>query len=220
MKKIFTSTAILIFTLILTGQTFAQLSGEWTLTKMVRDTFEVRLSQDAKAPTLKFGDERLSGNGGCNSYGAGYKTEGDKGFKAGPVMSTKMACMRPDANKQESAYFDTLDRADSYRITGNTLMLSGNGGAYSLTFRRLGGIKSRPFLWIVDKKMVDCQGIVHQNCMQVKKTDIAEWEILRAPIAGFKYRPGRYYLLRVQQTADGYKLVKIVSRTRLMPHVD
>jgi heat shock protein HslJ len=220
MKKIFTSTAILIFTFVLTTPIFAQLSGEWTLTKMVRDTFEIQLSKDAKAPTLKFGDDRLSGNGGCNSYGGAYTMEGDKGFKAGPVMSTKMACMSGDGNKQESAYFDTLGRADSYRITGNTLMLSGDGGAYSLTFKRLGGLKSRPFLWIVDKKMVDCQGIVHQNCMQVKKTDIAEWEILRAPITGFKYHSGRYYLLRVQQTAAGYQLVKLISRTKLMPHVD
>jgi len=220
MKKILITTAIFIFTFVFACPAFAQLSGEWALTRMVRDTWDVPIVSGGKTPTIKFGDGGFSGNASCNSYGGSYTLEGAKGFKAGPVRSTKMACMQPEVNKQESAFFDILEKADAYRVSGNALVISSGGGAYSLTFKRLGGIKSQPFLWIVDKKTVDCQGIVHQNCLQVKKRDFDQWEILRAPITGFKYQPGRYYLLRVQQTASGYTLVKMISRTRLMAHVD
>ncbi|HEV7642467.1 MAG TPA: META and DUF4377 domain-containing protein [Pyrinomonadaceae bacterium] len=198
----------------------ARLTGEWTLTHMVRDTWDVPLAGDGKTPTIKFTDEGLSGNGGCNSYGGSYTTEGSKGFKAGPIRSTKMACTQGGVSGRESAFFDILGRADTYRITGNTLVLSSDGGAYSLTFQKKPAPEDKPFLWIVDKRQVDCHGVVHQNCLQVKKTDAAEWQILREPIKGFKYLPGKYYLIRVQPTAKGYKLVKVISRTRLMAHVD
>jgi heat shock protein HslJ len=202
------------------GGQSGRLSGEWTLIRMVRDTWDVPLTGGGKTPTIKFADEGFSGNGGCNSYGGSYTTEGSKGFKAGPIRSTKMACAQGGANGRETAFFDIIGRADTYRITGNTLVLSSDGGAYSLTFKRQAMAEEKPFLWIVDKRQVDCRGVVHQNCLQVKKTDAAEWQILREPIKGFKYIPGKYYLIRVQPTAKGYKLVKIISRTRLMSHVD
>jgi heat shock protein HslJ len=233
MKRIFITTAIFIFTLMFVSQASAQgaqLSGEWTLTRMVRDTWDVPLVTTGKTPTIKFMDEGLSGNGGCNSYGGTFTTKGSKGFKAGPIRSTKMACMQGGVSGQETAFFDILDKADTYRITGNTLTLSSGGGAYSLTFQKKLAPENKPFLWIVDKKMVDCRGIVHQNCLQVKKTDAAEWEILREPIKGFKYLPGKYYLIRVTRTLKKwapandfiyeYKLVKVISRTRQMTHVD
>ncbi len=213
-----------MFALMFVSQVSAQggrLSGEWTLTRMVRDTWDVPVAATGKIPTIKFTDEGLSGSGGCNSYGGSYTTEGTKGFKAGPIRSTKMACTQGGANGRETAFFDIIGRADTYRLTGNTLVLSSDGGAYSLTFKRQGmAPEDKPFLWIVDKRQVDCRGVVHQNCLQVKKTDAAQWEILREPIKGFKYLPGKYYLIRVQWTAKGYKLVKVISRTRLMSHVD
>ena len=223
MKRILITTAIFIFTLMLVSQAAAQgaqLSGEWTLTRMVRDTWDGPLVSGGKTPTIQFTDEGFSGSGGCNSYGGSYTTQGSKGFKAGPIRSTKMACMQGGVGGQETAFFDILGRADTYRRTGNTLVLSSGGGAYSLTFQKKLAPENKPFLWIVDKRQVDCRGVVHQKCLQVKKTDAEEWQILREPIKGFKYLPGKYYLIRVQWTASGYKLVKVISRTRLMAHVD
>jgi heat shock protein HslJ len=222
MKKIFIATAICMLTAMFSVSAFGQqaLSGEWTLTRLVRDTWDVPVVASGKTPTIKFSGDGFSGNASCNSYGGSYTAAG-KTFNPGPVRSTKMACVQPEINAQEKAFFDTLERATNYQVSGNTLILSGNGGAYSLTFKRNGSVEEeRPFLWIVDKKKVDCRGIVHQNCLQVKKTDFAEWEILREGITGFNYRPGKYYLIRVKRTASGYKLVKVISRTRLMSHVD
>ena len=127
----------------------------------------------------------------------------------------------PAGNKRAGkSFFAILEKVTSYEITGDVLKLAGEGGAYSLTFTRKSAEEERPFLWIVDKKQVDCRGVVHQNCLQVKKRDFDQWEILREKIGGFAYKPGRYYLLRVRHSDKGYKLVKIISRTRLMPHVD
>jgi len=231
MKRIFITTAILIFTAIFTSPAFAQrqaLAGEWTLVRMVRDTWQVPMvSTTGKTPTIKFSSEGFSGNGGCNSYGGSYTVDGGK-FTPGPIRSTKMACAG-EVNAQESAFFAIMGKADSYQVADYTLTIAGEGGAYSLAFLRK-RVEEKPFLWIVDKKKVDCRGIVHQNCLQVKKTDADEWEILREKIVGFKYQPGRYYLIRVKRSMKSvmmandfiyeYKLVKVISRTRLMPHVD
>jgi heat shock protein HslJ len=223
MKNILIAAVILIFTAILTTPAIpAQqgLSGEWTLTRMVRDTWDVPVMTTGKVPTIKFSGEGFSGNGSCNSYGGSYTLEGGKGFKPGAVRSTKMACVQPEINGQEKAFFAILEKVTSYEITGDMLKLAGEGGAYSLTFTRKSAEEELPFLWIVDKKQVDCRGVVHQNCLQVKKRDFDQWEILREKIGGFVYKPGRYYLLRVRHSDKGYKLVKIISRTRLIPHVD
>jgi heat shock protein HslJ len=223
MKRILITTAIFILTGLFATAAFAQqtLSGEWTLTRMVRDTWDVPVVAAGKTPTITFSGDGFSGNGSCNSYGGSYTTQGRKGFKAGPIRSTKMACMQSGVNAQETAFFDMLGKADTYNVSGDNLTLSSGGGAYSLTFKRKLAVEERPFLWIVDKKQVDCRGIVQQNCLQVKKTDAEQWQILRAKIEGFRYKPGRYYLIRVKRDANGnYKLVKIISRTRLMAHVD
>jgi heat shock protein HslJ len=244
MKKILITTAILIFTAVFSIPALGQqeLSGEWELTRMVRDGKELPMVTTGKTPTIKFG-EGFAGNGSCNSYGGSYTIEGKK-FKAGPIRATKMACAG-EVNAQEMAYFSLLEKMDSYQILKGTLTMAGEGGLHSLTFAVRPDVRSpveeaaeetRPepkektLLWIVDKGQVDCRGIVPQKCLQVKQRDFDEWQILRAEIGGFKYKPGRYYLIRVKRTmkswtmANGqvydYKLVKVISRTRLMPHVD
>jgi heat shock protein HslJ len=217
MKKTFITAAIFImaglFTAVYAQQTP---SGEWTLTRMIKDDKNISLSANGKTPTIKFGDEGFSGNAGCNSYSG--NNIGDKGtFKAGPVRSTKMACA-PEVSEQENFFFSVLEKAAVIDVSDGTLSLSSSDSRNSLRFRQKSD--DTPFLWIVDKKQVDCRGIVHQNCLQVKKTDVVEWQILRTKIEGFNYKPGKYYLIRVKRAANGYKLVKVISRTRLMAHVD
>jgi heat shock protein HslJ len=241
MRKIFITAAIFTLTLLFSIPALAQLSGEWELTRMVRDGKELPLVTTGKTPTIKFADG-FAGNGSCNSYGGSYTTEDGKKFKAGPIRSTKMACAG-EVNAQEMAFFALLAKMDSYEVLKGTLTLAGEGGWQSMTFAAKPDIRPPPpveeikpepkeknLLWIVDKAQVDCRGIVAQKCLQVKERDFDEWQILRASIGGFKYKPGKYYLIRVKRimktwtTANSpvydYKLVKVISRTRLMPHVD
>lgn len=236
MKRILTTTAILILTTFSAATAFAQqpLYGEWDLVKITKDGKDVPVVPARKTPSIKFDKESsAAGSGGCNGYSGSYTTQGGK-INFGPIRATKMGCA-PEINRQEILFFELLNKTDRYKMSGGRLVLSDEAGTNALHFVSLAppqiadDVKpvepptkpdERPFLWIVDKKKVDCRGIVRQNCLQVKKTDAAEWEILRDKIAGFRYKPGKYYLIRVKRTAAGYKLVKIISRTRLMAHVD
>lgn len=222
---------------------FAQepLYGEWQLMKIVKDGAEIPLVTGGKTPTIKFAKEGFSGNGSCNSYSGSYTLAGGGKWLAGAIRSTKMACMDGGANTQEANFFAILEKASQYRVSKGSLLLTDSGSQNTLTFLFKDWIKpgedTRPpepaekkLLWIVNKERVDCRSAAPQKCLQVKNMDFEEWQNFYGTIAGFKYRPGKYYLIRVLRTRKpnvpanapvyNYKLIRVVSRTRLMPHVD
>lgn len=55
---------------------------------------------------VRFSEDRISGNAGCNSFGAGYAISGDV-MTATQVISTKMACVGAGMD-QENAFFKIL----------------------------------------------------------------------------------------------------------------
>jgi heat shock protein HslJ len=77
--------------------------------------------------TIQFGNGTLSGNGGCNTYNAGYSSTKAAGssnsISVGPITSTQMAC--PDEiMAQEQSYLASLQTASAYSISGATLTLT------------------------------------------------------------------------------------------------
>ena len=74
--------------------------------------------------TLSFaaGEERVSGNGGCNQFSGPY-TQNGASLRIGPLISTRRACIEPAANAQETAYFQALESANRYAIEGGQLVL-------------------------------------------------------------------------------------------------
>lgn len=84
---------------------------------------------DGSEVTLQFGaDNRVSGSGGCNSFGGPYLVDGDS-IAFGMLASTLMACMDEDLMQQEAAFFQALNAVSSYAIEGNTLTLTTDDGA-------------------------------------------------------------------------------------------
>jgi len=241
MKRILT-TAIFILTGLFTLQTFAQqpLYGEWVLARITMDGKDVPVEPAKKTPGIKFDKETsATGSGGCNGFSGAY-TAGSGKISFGPIRSTKMGCA-PEINKQETLFFELLNKTSRYQLSGGSLILSDESGKNALRFVSLAPPppaedeppaepKVKIFLWIVDKQRVDCRDVVFKKCLQVKETDAAEWQVLRASIAGFKYRPGGYYLIRVKRilktsmmanaSVYDYKLVRVIKRTKKMPHVD
>ncbi|MFC3726013.1 YbaY family lipoprotein [Neoaquamicrobium sediminum] len=59
-------------------------------------------------------DGRVSGRGGCNSYGSTASIEGEK-LTLSPVVATQMACPEALMN-QEQKYFDALGRVAAFRL--------------------------------------------------------------------------------------------------------
>ncbi|MHB1225181.1 MAG: META domain-containing protein [Gemmatimonadaceae bacterium] len=74
---------------------------------------------------------RIYGSGGCNRIAGPYTVAGDS-LSFGPIMSTKMACLDDQANRQEVAFLSALDSTRRYRISGDTLTLIGTGGPLAL----------------------------------------------------------------------------------------
>jgi heat shock protein HslJ len=78
-------------------------------------------------------DGQATGNGGCNSYGGGFETEGtDLRFE--DLHSTMMACLEPEGlMDQEAAFLAALGETRAYEIQGSTLSLFGEDGGLLAT---------------------------------------------------------------------------------------
>lgn len=97
------------------------LAKEWRLkelygTKIVADTASV------KQPHIKFDDlEKVSGNLGCNGFGAKVEFTGNNSIKISEIMSTKMAC---GAMETEVQFSEALQKASTYIASGTTIYLN------------------------------------------------------------------------------------------------
>jgi heat shock protein HslJ len=72
--------------------------------------------------TLSSSDNRFHGSGGCNRIMGGYELKEPNRLRFTGTASTMMACM--ESMELEREFLDTLEKADSYVITGETLQLN------------------------------------------------------------------------------------------------
>jgi len=114
----------------------APLAGtEWTLESFSSPGGETVSSVIAGTTiTAVFSDGNVTGNAGCNSYGAGYRIDGAE-LSIEPPISTKMYCGEPEGvMEQENRYLNLLESVAGYRIDGNRLDLLDEGGATLLSY--------------------------------------------------------------------------------------
>ncbi len=92
-------------------------------------------SIQAAQQTLSFAkDGKISGNAGCNDYFANYEVDGNKlSFSA--IGSTKMFC-GDGLMAEESAFLSALEKAASYRITGDSLQIYAADDTTLISFSR------------------------------------------------------------------------------------
>jgi len=84
--------------------------------------------------TLEFDEKgQVGGSGGCNSYGAKYETQGDT-LAIQEITSTLMACVDEQVMEQEQQYFNALQNAASFEITGDSLTIGYGEGQGRLNF--------------------------------------------------------------------------------------
>lgn len=87
-------------------------------------------AQLLRRPQLEFSpDGRVSGSGGVNTIGAQVPVEllADGRIDLSRMFSTKMAGP-PEANQFEQRFLDTVGRATTWRVEGETLTLAGPAG--------------------------------------------------------------------------------------------
>lgn len=92
-------------------------------------------SIQAAQQTLSFSnDGKISGNAGCNEYFSNYEVDGNKlSFSA--IGSTKMFCGE-GLMAEESAFLLSLEKAASFRITGDSLQIFAADGSTLISFSR------------------------------------------------------------------------------------
>lgn len=78
-------------------------------------------------------DDTLSGNGGCNSFTAGFDAD-DGDISIDTIASTTMACDEPIMT-QEHAFHQALERAETYELGSRSLALRTADGELLLYFR-------------------------------------------------------------------------------------
>ena len=80
-------------------------------------------------PTLTFdkGKMTVGGNGGVNGYGGDYTVKGSE-LKVTGVIHTLMASTNEALNSQENTFFKILGAAQSYKIDGGQLTITGAEG--------------------------------------------------------------------------------------------
>ncbi|MFM2372666.1 MAG: hypothetical protein RIS85_2388 [Pseudomonadota bacterium] len=86
----------------------------------------------AKA-SMRFDDDRLGANVGCNGIGGEYRIEGQR-LIAGPLMATRMFCEGP-VWQQEEAVNALLSAAPELQRSGATMRLTSGGHALDLELR-------------------------------------------------------------------------------------
>lgn len=117
-----------------TGDPKGLLNKEWQL-KELNGTQVVLDTAFAKYPYLKFTDLKIvSGNLGCNGFGAKVEFTGSNGIKLSEITSTEMACGNLETEAQLNK---ALQSTTNYIVSENTLYLNNNENTTVATLEAL-----------------------------------------------------------------------------------
>ena len=83
--------------------------------------------------TLTLAGGQAGGSGGCNSYGGTYQVDGNR-ITFGELTRTERACLDQRVTEQEQRFFQALESASEYKVEGNQLQITYDGGSGLLLF--------------------------------------------------------------------------------------
>jgi len=103
----------------------------WRLTALGEKPVDT--SKNIKEMYIVFRSEnnRVEGNGGCNTFAGPYELKDDSSFVLGELVSTRMFC---PGIENENAFFKALSAADHFQIHDDTLILSKGRAVKLATF--------------------------------------------------------------------------------------
>jgi heat shock protein HslJ len=107
----------------------ADLEGvTWKLTAMGAESNPAPAVGDGRVTlAFDFGEGAIHGNGGCNSYSADFDISGNK-ISIDSAMSTLMACFPEEIMDQETAFHQTLAKAERFEVGGGDLSIFTSDG--------------------------------------------------------------------------------------------
>ncbi|MDR1249348.1 MAG: META domain-containing protein [Treponema sp.] len=113
------------------AQSFAEVQGkEWALAEIVTETGNViinrgKLEADGRGDvfTLRADAERISGKGAPNLYFSPYRLGEDQEIFISPIAGTLMMGLVENEGLQEREYYNYLEQANQWLLTGDKLEL-------------------------------------------------------------------------------------------------
>ena len=109
--------------------------GTWEITAFNNGRHGVVGVVGGTTLTLSFGDGAVVGGGGCNTYRAVYKSDGDR-VTIGSLVTTRKACAGEGVMEQEQQVLAALESATSWAIDGDLLDMHRADGERALMARR------------------------------------------------------------------------------------
>ncbi len=107
------------------------IDGKWVI-----ETVDGHAPRGGRQATISFGDGRISGNSGCNGFGGSYRFARGT-LTAGPLISTKMACLGP-VMIEEQAILQLLGQPLGVRSNRDGKLVLSAGGARTMILAPVG----------------------------------------------------------------------------------
>jgi heat shock protein HslJ len=113
------------------AQSFDQIRGKvWALDRIETESGSIIINRrkleadgEGDAFTLTADAERISGKGAPNRYVAPYALGADQAISISPIAGTLMMGLVEPEGLQEREYFNYLEQANQWLLTGDTLEL-------------------------------------------------------------------------------------------------
>lgn len=100
----------------------SEIEGSWKLEAFGGITALER-ADPSVTTTLKLAGGKATGNGGVNGFGGTYDAKDGGKLRFGPITHTEMAGSDA-ANKQETKFFEALDKTRSFELNEGKLILT------------------------------------------------------------------------------------------------
>ncbi len=155
--------------------------------------------QGSRASTIVF-DEGSFNLSSCNITAGKYSLAGNRIAVAGPLRSTKRACLE-NSEQFEASLTKAVAENVSYQVSGDKLTLIGPGKSrYVFTKLPLPSKDAVTKFVYVGSNTVDCTGAGGSSkCLQIRENKTDPWQTYRGQIIGFKPVPGIAYRLRIKE---------------------
>ncbi|GAA5786480.1 hypothetical protein GCM10007860_05320 [Chitiniphilus shinanonensis] len=177
------------------AQARSLLDGEYNLTRAVVDG---RVSRPAEPGLeVRIDGDRISGHSGCNRF-MGQIRYLNGNLRIGPLAGTLMAC--PEAGQQalERDVLAALQAAKSFGLDSARHAVVLRGGQGELVELKRAEPAATKVLYIAPETR-PCSGVGKMECLQVRETPDADWQLLYQGIDGLEREPGVAYTVRVRE---------------------
>ncbi|MFN0280115.1 MAG: META domain-containing protein [Pyrinomonadaceae bacterium] len=193
---------ILINACVTRGASHDDLNGKWKLAGY-NFTPNQEFAIEKMTVFVSISDNKqIGGKSGCNLFGGDLTIGPGRKLKVGTLISTEMFCDET-TGQFESLFTATLENATEYSLENGVLTFSNPTTKDFLSFQKAPDEKpldtpstEERLTFFVRNRLVNCDA-GKMKCLQIKNDKDSVWHVMREPVTGFDFKPGRFYKIEV-----------------------